>query len=153
MRQCSRKSHWNTTDRDCGFIQSYCRSEVNSTGQEALLSGTGALVLGGSDLLTLNAFYCPPGELAWFLMGQGEASIPFGNGRLCMESSSGPVLRISAATLIDSSGDVQFPLLETNFPFSSIIQPGSTWHFQFIFRDNNGTRWNATSALRVRIGM
>jgi hypothetical protein len=136
-------------DTSCDSIQRICRGGVNSTGADGWLSGYGSLItakIGYSEQLFLNAERCPTGELGWFVMGQHAANVPFGNGSLCIDRSSGRIYRLSPATLISSLGGAHLAL--TNVP-ASLIPPGSTWYFQFLFQDSAASANNSTNALRV----
>jgi Tol biopolymer transport system component len=114
-------------------VANYCPSTPNSTGQDARIEYTGAFQLSATNLV-LTAGHCPTSRLGLFFYGDAQAQLPFGAGWRCVGGSLHrlPLVHTSAA------GTAQFalgPLLEAG---GTGIQPGSTWNFQFVFRDSTG---------------
>lgn len=131
----------------CAQVATYCTSTPNSTGQAARLEGSGSLDLDAELLLLLRATDCPPGQMGWFVMGREEVDIPFGNGTLCVGGSPASVLRISPGQLVQFSGLALKAIERRDFEPYSLFTPGSTWRFQFIFRDSVGAGFDATNAV------
>ena len=131
----------------CAQVATYCTSTPNSTGQAARLEGSGSLDLDAELLLLLRATDCPPGQMGWFVMGREEVDIPFGNGTLCVGGSPASVLRISPGHPVMFNGLALKAIGRRDFEPYSLFTPGSTWRFQFIFRDSVGAGFDATNAV------
>ncbi len=131
----------------CAQVATYCTSTPNSTGQAARLEGSGSLDLDAETLLVLRATKCPPGQMGWFLMGREEVALPFGNGTLCVGGSAASLLRISPGEYVPENGQILAAILRRDFEYYSLFTPGSTWRFQFIFRDSVGAGFDATNAV------
>jgi len=129
----------------------YCGAENNSLGLPAHLALTGSDYAQAEEL-TLSVRDCPPQSVGFFLMapvGDQGLNQTLGDGRLCLGPggvtrlwpalSSGP-LGILMHTL-DSREDVTYP------------PPGSTWSFQFLYRDPAGgpAGFNLTNAVELTL--
>lgn len=117
-------------------VVNYCPSTPNSSGQNARIEYTGAFQLSAANL-QLVAAHCPPARLALFLYGDAQSHIPFGAGWRCV---GGNVRRLPLLET-SSTGTAQFALGPLFAAGGTGIQPGSTWNFQFLFRD-----WTGASA-------
>jgi hypothetical protein len=139
---------WIARFRVCalGPATSYCVASPNSTGQGATIAALGSTDLSLDDF-TLNAAGCPAGEIGLFLMGNGQASIPFGDGVLCLD---GDIWRIQPALVTDVLGAASLAL-DFSDPTShtSQISAGETWNFQFWYRDtaSSGAGFNLSDAM------
>jgi hypothetical protein len=132
----------------------YCAGGVNSAGGVAGIALAGSPVLADQDL-TLLADGLPPGQWSFFLLSEAQAQVPgFGasQGVLCLGP---PILRLDRLALGElgqttPQGTRSVPVDLANLPQGATFLPGSTWHFQLWFRDQNPTPTSNTSdAVRV----
>ena len=118
----------------------YCTAAINSAGFRASMGWGGTTSVAANDLL-LTATGCPPGKVGLFFYGPGQADLPAGDGTLCVGAGGLGHFRVRPLALTDASGVASTPLDLTSLPASSgpgRILPGSTWNFQFWFRDPGG---------------
>lgn len=95
----------------------------------------------------------PPNNLGLYLYAPQQANVPFGNGVLCL---GGGLQRIQPPAFSDASGravrflDLQSEALSTG---AGAIAPGSTWNFQYWYRDPAAppAQFNLSSAIQVVI--
>ena len=93
----------------------------------------------------------PPSTIGLFIYGSTSSQVPWGNGLLCVPAPFARLLPLdssSASGFVDRALDfTQAPLVGT--PFA--VQAGSTWNFQFAFRDAaaGGANFNSTNAARI----
>lgn len=134
-------------------IESYCEGLPNSTGTGATLAvlGTPSLFV---DDLSLSLSEAVPGTFGMFLYGPQRVEQPFGDGLLCVGPGSGQVVSLVPATLTDLLGSLVLELDLHESPFASgpgTIEPGTTWNFQGLYRDPQGSGgWNSSDAAAVR---
>lgn len=112
---------------------------MNSTASGGSLRGCGSSSVIEDDLL-LTAWRVPPGKAYLPLMGAGQVHVPFGDGLLCVGSGGVGLFRFPVK-LTDTWGHaVLGPGIvshsQTHFSAAGAIQPGSTWYFQFWYRDS-----------------
>ncbi len=143
------ESHYAYGDCECASATEYCVTSQNSTGEFARIHHAGSLRV-SDNAFELRASLCPGGEIGFFFYGPTQNVIPFGAGYLC----------VSAGT----TGYFRFPPQITGGPTSHVVDftappadsgpgeivAGSTWYFQFAFRD--GSELNFTEGLRVLFG-
>ncbi len=118
-----------TAEPTCG-PQPGCAGVPNSTGQAATVAGIGSGSISANDL----AFVvddCPPSTFGLMFFGQGEANAPLGNGVRCVDA---PLYRMPAIS-VDATGMAVLPFDQLNTHTQAVIDPGSTWTFQFWYRD------------------
>ena len=132
--------------QSCG-TWSYCSSAPNSLEAEGTISATGSTSVSANDLV-LVAEGVPAGQFGIFYYGPGQIQLLFGEGYRCVGGGTGrlPVVQI------DSQFTALWPLDITAPPLPSHqISAGSTWNFQFWYRDpaGGGTGFNLTDALEV----
>jgi hypothetical protein len=136
----------------CGPHITYCSpgapNSVSAAG--ASFSAIGCSSISG-NALTLAVADVPPGKPGIFFYGPYQTQIPFGNGWVCV---GGMVQRVNKTQWADGKGVVRFPVDLTQKPFASgpgEILPGSTWNFQFWYRDPDGfpTTFNLSNALQI----
>ncbi|MDP6519666.1 MAG: hypothetical protein QF411_07185, partial [Planctomycetota bacterium] len=109
----------------------YCQISPNSVGSGALISYTGSASIANDDLILL-ASYCPSSQYGIFFYGPNQSNIPYGDGNLCV---GGQIQRLPIVNT-GPSGVGAHPLDYTNPPQpSGQITAGSTWNFQFWYRD------------------
>ncbi len=128
----------------------FCDATVNSTGESARFSWSGSVHLEDENL-ALYAERCPPGQFGLFFYGATPTQVPFFDGVLCVQS---PHFRLKPPVQIDASGTAAKPIDFHNPPAGSgpgKILVGSTWYFQFWFRDPaaGASGANTSDGLRV----
>jgi len=133
---------------DCDLAQSYCTGAVNSTGSGATISHT------GSQQISLNSFGlraagCPADKPGLFYYGTSQIQVPFGDGFRCV---GGSIYRFPVART-NAQGVAEFSVNFNNPPQAAgQITPGSTWKFQYWYRDPagpGGMLFNLSNALSV----
>lgn len=115
----------------------YCTALPNQSGLAANISA------GGSFSVADNGFFLStggltPGTFGLYFYGPGQTQQPLGNGNICVD---GPLIRIFPIVQADFFGAAFLPVDLTAPQQSSgpgAITPGSTWNFQFWFRDVAG---------------
>jgi hypothetical protein len=93
----------------------------------------------------------PPGKLGKFFYGPAQVQLPFGNGLLCAGPGAIGIFRLTPPQPANPDGNAVRPLDFTAPPASTgpgAITPGSTWNFQYWYRDPNvGAGFNLSDAL------
>ena len=102
---------------------------------------------------TLHVTSAPPGQVGLFLYGVRTTPTPFGDGLLCAGGTSG-VYRLAPAGVVDANGAVSHQVDFDAGPVATgpgEILPGSTWSFQFWYRDPaaNGSGFNLSDGLQA----
>jgi glucose/arabinose dehydrogenase len=132
---------------------SYCFANPNSTGFPAVIGNSGSLSVAANDLV-LNASSCPPNQFGLFFYGPEQIDVPFGNGHLCVGPGTLGLFRLNPPLQVDSVGDAIRPVDYTVPPMNGgdgQITPGSTWNFQFWYRDpmGGGAAFNTSDARSI----
>ncbi len=137
-------------DLAAGRAESTCWSAANSSGTPARLRVRGDLSVGGLDT-QVAAEGCPPSTFGLFFYGLEPASLPLGDGILCISPFSPGLVRLGTPLATDAGGHVA-----ANIDFSSLtgvaaIAPYDERIFQFWFRDVSagGSGSNLTDAVKV----
>jgi hypothetical protein len=133
----------------CG-ASARCQGAPNSAGSGALIGHSGSASVAANDLVLISSG-CPGNQFGIFYYGAGAAEMPLGNGYRCVGSGGVGLFRFSPINT-GSSGTAQMALDNTSPPQASgQITPGSTWHFQFWYRDPvaGGANFNLSDALGV----
>jgi hypothetical protein len=121
---------------------------TNSTGKPALLASAGTGSVTADDLL-IEALQVPPNVFGIYFMGGGQTSTPLGDGLRVAASVSGSGLYRFGAQQVGPDGRALLgPGIVTHsqlFPPAGQIQAGTTWNFQFWYRDVSGPCGNATN--------
>ncbi len=164
--------HWGDLDRD-GFIdrislepeydsitlyygntfgpQVHGIAAANSGTSGAHLSWSGSRSVAANDF-TLHVTGCPAGEFGLFFYGPERGQTPFGqHGYLNVAPGGIGLTRVPPRLLTDSAGSVSKTFDFTAPPMNSgvaEIEPGSTWSFQFWYRDP-GVGFNLSDAIEV----
>jgi hypothetical protein len=115
-------------------VATYCSSLPNtySSGAHMQSAGTTSLAF---NAFTLLADGVPPQHAGRFCMGTQQTFTPFGDGNLCVAGT----FRRLPVVFADSSGVASYAVDFTDLSQpSSLINAGSTWNFQLIFRDPLG---------------
>ncbi len=129
----------------------YCTSTENShtVGNGAMIGYQGSASVGNNDLI-LCSTQAPSGQFGIFYYGGSRISLPFGNGFRC---AGGGITRLPVVTT-GASGYVTYTLDNTVAPHSTKIVAGSSWNFQFWFRDPpaGGAEFNLSHGLGISFG-
>ncbi|MCB9916603.1 MAG: FG-GAP repeat protein [Planctomycetes bacterium] len=126
----------------------YCTATANSTGAPAAISYLGTNSVANNDLF-LFATGLPPSQTGVFYYGPQATSFAFGNGVRCV--GGGTVYRLPV-TITGPGGVTAWQLDITSPPEASgQITAGSTWYFQYWFRDpsGGGSNFNLSNGLKV----
>ncbi len=134
-------------------ITTYCVADPNSTGTAAAIGNSGSASLTNNDLVLL-ATSCPPGQFGVFFYGSEQIDLPFGNGHLCVAGGQIGVFRLNPPVHISGGGNASYDVDYTRPPMTSgagRVDVGSTWNFQFWFRDpaGGGAGFDTSDALSV----
>lgn len=134
-----------------------CEGAPNSVGPGATLGQTGSLGISDASF-TLQSASAPPDQFGIFFYGPTPQDLSFGDGTLCVGSGATGHLRLYPPLAITASGTVSRFLDFTTSPagpgFVGAIDPGSTWYFQFWYRDPmaGGSGFNLSEGMRVTFG-
>ena len=128
----------------------YCTAAANSTGGGAFIAHGGTLSVSAADL-SFDCYGLPANQYGIFYYGAAQASTPFGNGIRCVAAGGVGTFRLPVL-LGDAFGSVSLALDFGSAPVSSgsgAITPGSTWYFQYWYRDPlaGGANFNLSDAL------
>ena len=111
----------------------FCQALSNSTGLAAHISANGACSV-AANAFVLSAAHVP-NTTGVFLYGanqvNGGAGVPFYDGFRCV--GTGPIHRLRPAVVANNV--VTYAVDFTALPATAAITAGSTWHFQYWFRD------------------
>jgi hypothetical protein len=108
--------------------------------------------MGRGTGFALAATQAPPSEMGLFFYGLAAQDKPFGNGRLCVDAGGG-LYRLPVAP-IGPQGAARMRLDFDDPPANGgpgQITMGSTWYFQFWYRDaaGGGAGFNLSDGLKV----
>jgi hypothetical protein len=126
--------------------QTYCVLSPNSVGPGATITSTGSLSVADNQF-TLLSFSAPSGEFGLFFYGASQTQVGLGDGTLCV----GGNLHRLPVVQVDMFGLAEHTVDFTAAPPNAQITPGSTWNFQFWFRDPPGgpAGYNLSNGLSV----
>jgi len=125
-----------------------CHGLPNSTGGSGDLAVVGRLDA-AEERLILSVHQCPRDSLGIFLMGDGVAGFPLGDGELCL---SGRIVRL--AVVPSGASGVATHVLDFSQPsVVGQLLSGTTHAFQYFYRDAAGgtSRFNLSSAVQVTL--
>ncbi|MCB9916323.1 MAG: PQQ-dependent sugar dehydrogenase [Planctomycetes bacterium] len=142
---------WRIEEECPGGVTSYCTAAPNSVGPGCFL-GTGGSVSLSSNDFTLVASAAAPNKPGLFYYGPNQISAPFGDGFRCVGGGSLGIFRLSPPVTADAFGDAGRAVDFTVSPANSgpgMITAGSTWNFQFWYRDPaaGGSGFNLSNAV------
>jgi hypothetical protein len=129
-------------------ISNYCVLSPNSSGNGAKIGNTGSAHIQDHEF-RLTAVDAPPNKYGIFFYGKEQDLAFFGDGIRCVKQ---PFYRLKPLVHLDAQGAGSLYLDFDNPPQSEArILPGSTWNFQFWFRDPafGGTGFNTSDGLNV----
>jgi hypothetical protein len=122
--------------QDLGLGSNYCASSPNSSGYPAIIASAGSDVALDNNL-QLAAGPAPIGQPGIFFYGQNQTSVPLGNGTRCIGPGNYRIL--PPVTIVDTGAGLGFGMTAVDLlnppAISGTITGGSTWNFQFWFRD------------------
>lgn len=146
-----RTNSWRTRiariDIGClGVPQNYCTGAPNSAGTGASMSTSGSTSILTNDLV-LTATGCPANQFGVFFYGPNQTQVVLGDGFRCV---GGSLYRLPAVST-DVLGIGSYALNHGNLPLGGDIATGSTWNFQFWFRDPpfGGAGYNTSDAIQI----
>lgn len=141
---------WIFTEGPSGGPITYCTSTNNSTGVPAALFVGGSLSVQQNDL-TLTVTQCPTHSFGLFFYGSGAGRFPLGDGVLCVSPFAPGLFRLMPILSTDANGQAIMAVDIPTLSGPGAIQAGSTWNFQFWFRDSvsGGAGSNLSSAVRA----
>lgn len=140
---------WVARFEDCDLhaFASYCTAGINSNGVGSSLGRTGSPYLGHNDF-GLFANHIPFFEVGVFLMATSTNNVPFGNGTLCV---GGSVQRLAVTPpVVGGYAAVDLDFTDAG-SLASQITAGSTWYFQYWYRNvsGGGAGFNLSNGLRA----
>jgi hypothetical protein len=133
----------------CPLPAKYCTSNRNSTGAVALISAVGSTSI-ARDELTLSAVGTVPGTKGLFLYGPQQTQVPFGDGLRCVGTGGLGLFRLGPPIVAGPNGGVSKRLDLANQTGPGAITAGSTWNFQYWYRDGalpGGKGFNTSDAV------
>lgn len=134
-----------------------CPGSPNSVGPGATLGHSGSLAVSDATF-TLESDSAPPNQFGIFFYGPIPDDLLFGDGTLCVGGGATGHLRLYPPLAIPAGGSASRFIDFTTSPagpgFLGAIDPGSTWHFQFWYRDPlaGGAGFNLSQGMRVTFG-
>ena len=133
----------------CEIGTPYCVATNNSTGQPGRLRALGSEWADANTVL-LRADQLPANKAGIFIMSASQDNVPNvggGQGTLCVGA---PLLRIELV-FTDANGEASLAPNLDAMPTGFDVLPGSTWNFQYWFRDlNPGNTSNLTNGLEIQ---
>ena len=122
----------------------HCPLSTNSTGGPATIAASGLGSLALNDV-TLEVVGAPSGRWGAFLMGSDPGLKTFGHGYDCL---FGTVKRLSKPLRTSPAGSASFDIDFTAHPANQMLA-GSSWSFQFLFRDQGSI--DTSDAVRIDV--
>lgn len=132
-----------------GNAYTYCQATPNSFGTVASIGYVGSLELTESTFgLTTSGVSPIPQSWGMFTYGSVPTNTPFANGYLCISPFNPGIYKMETQSL--GTGFVTKMIASSPKEFT-LIQPGSSWNFQFWYRDPSmaPARFNLSNALHV----
>ena len=120
------------TMNPCGSGTIHCTAAINSTGAGAEIGYVGSSSLSRNDL-ELRAGPCPTGQAGLFYYAPDPVQFPFGDGFRC---AGGGFNRLPLTSTAE--GEARFRIDLTRPREAANLTAGSTWSFQFLYRDPMG---------------
>jgi len=121
-------------------IGNYCTSAPNSHGTAATMGSNGSASV-SQNALTLTVAGGVPGSSGLFFYGAGQAQAPLADGTLCVGGGGLGILRLAPPIVLDAAG-AGSRFVDLSAPPAAggpgAILAGSTWNFQFWYRDPAG---------------
>lgn len=134
----------------------YCTAAPNSVSADgARIGARGSISVAQNDFV-LTVTDAVPGRLGLFYYGPEPMSAPFGGGVRCVGGGGIGVFRLGPAQVAGFLGDAERRVDFTARPAgggSGAILPGSTWFFQYYYRDPAAGIFNLSNALVCRFSL
>ena len=139
--------------RGCIDPTNYCQTSPNSFGAGATIAPRGIPSI-AENFFKVVANDAVPGQVGLFYYGGAAQQVSFGDGFRCVGSGGRGTYRLTPPAPIDGVGFAHHLVDFTIPPAGSgpgKIDPGSTWYFQFWYRDpmGAGSGFNLTDGLEV----
>ncbi len=134
-------------------INPMCTTSPNSVGTGAQLVTVGTTSVAADDL-TLMALACPTGQFGIFYYGLDQVNVPLGDGVRCIGLTPPGIFRLPPVSTGSGSASYALDIGSPPSP-SGQITTGSTWLFQFWYRDpagpggGGGAGHNLSDALEI----
>jgi len=141
------------TDGDFGYsigsASNYCTGSPNSVGPGARMTSNGSYGIGAGDF-ALEVSGVIPSDFGLFVLGSSTADLQLGEGRLCVGGQLYRLLPPLAATAVGGTSRQ----LDFGSAPGSFVHPGTTWNFQYWYRDTAGgpLGFNLSDGLSVTFG-
>ena len=127
----------------------YCVTSPNSANAEGSRINFGGSTSVSANDLQIIAGFAPAGQTGLFYYGPNQIQIPFGNGVRCV---GGAVTRLNPPIVISAPwGEAVHSLDNTDASHLGNIQAGTSWNFQFWYRDpaDGGATFNLSDAVMI----
>jgi uncharacterized protein (TIGR03790 family) len=132
----------------CAQGTTYCPLTPNSVGPGSSIAMAGSTSVSANDLV-LSASACPANQFGIFFYGPSAGQVPFGDGNRCV---TGQMFRLPVIQA-DGAGQASYAIDVTAPPQpTGQITSGSTWFFQFWYRDpsgGGGSGFNLSDAIEL----
>jgi hypothetical protein len=128
----------------------YCVANANSTGSATSIIAAGSASV-ALNALTLSASPCPATQNGLFFYGPNPAQLQFGNGFRCISAGATGIGRLPIVQA-DAGGVAAHAVDLTSPPTAAtLITAGTTWYFQFWYRDPSagGAFYNLSDGVQV----
>jgi hypothetical protein len=132
-----------------GVGETYCQAALNSQGNSASISFSGSLVLEQQSFtLSVTGQTIHAASFGMFTYGTQPTNVPFGNGYLCVSPFAPGIYRMPTQALTQPT--LLLAMEDASAQFA-LLTPGSSWYFQFWYRDPNagGSNFNLSNGLHV----
>jgi hypothetical protein len=127
----------------------YCVTSPNSVNTEgSRINFAGSTSVSANDFQIIAGF-APAEQTGLFYYGPNQVQAPFGNGVRCV---GGSVTRLNPPTIISAPWGEAIHALDNTLPENiANIQAGTSWNFQFWYRDpaGGGATFNLSDAVMV----
>lgn len=124
----------------------YCTSTPNSTGHACTINAFGSVSVSTNNFALL-ARGTVPNATGMFMYGRTQAQYPLGDGFLCIDPFNPGVFGLRPWVHANGAGFAGTQVHFKDLLPPALITPGSTWYFQFIYRDAGTQRFNTSDAL------
>jgi VCBS repeat protein/FG-GAP repeat protein len=135
-----------------GDAERFCPPTPNSTGSPAVLDLLGPISVGNNEL-RLGLSGGPPGQIARIAYGPAQASLPYGDGTLCIGGGALGLTWFPKRLTFDASGNAHLQIHFDSPPINAsptAWRPGSTWFVQAVYRDAASPAGkNTTDAFKI----
>ena len=132
-----------------GQAETYCQATSNSQGNTASISFSGSLVLAQHSFsLGVTGHTVHAASFGMFTYGTQPTNVPFGNGYLCISPFAPGIYRMPTQALTQPT--IVLAMEDAAAQFAQLT-PGSSWYFQFWYRDPDagGSNFNLSNGLHV----